>query len=213
MKFQTYLFDLDGTLLDHFAAIYRSHAHTRALLGGPVPTLAEVRSAVGGGVENALERLNPGSDPARAMREYGAHWEKTMLEDVELMPGARELLEQLHARGAILAVITNKHGPSSRLVCDHLGITPLLRAVVGAKDTPWLKPQPEFTAHVLALIGATSSGTLLIGDSPYDVQTAHNAGMPAWCVTTGTHTAAELKEAGSDGIYPGMSDIARDLGL
>lgn len=213
MKFQTYLFDLDGTLLDHFAAIYRSHAHTRALLGGPVPTMAEVRSAVGGGVENALERLNPGADPARAMREYGAHWEKTMLEDVELMPGARELLNRLHARGAVLAVITNKHGPSSRLVCDHLGITPLLRAVVGAKDTPWLKPQPEFTAHVLALIGATSSGALLIGDSPYDVQTAHNAGMPAWCVTTGTHTAVELKEAGSDGIYPGLSDIAQDLGL
>jgi len=181
MKFQTYLFDLDGTLLDHFAAIYRSHAHTRALLGGPVPTMAEVRSAVGGGVENALERLNPGADPARAMREYGAHWEKTMLEDVELMPGARELLNRLHARGAVLAVITNKHGPSSRLV--------------------------------LALIGATSSGALLIGDSPYDVQTAHNAGMPAWCVTTGTHTAVELKEAGSDGIYPGLSDIAQDLGL
>jgi len=213
MQFQTFLFDLDGTLIDHFAAIYRSHAHTRARLGGPVPTLAEVRSAVGGGLEHALAMLNPGADPARALREYRAYWDKTMLDDVALMPGARGLLEGLHARGAALAVITNKHGPSSRLVCEHLGISHLMRAVAGAKDTAWIKPQPEFTAHVLGRIGADSAGALLVGDSPYDIETAHNAGLPAWCVATGTHSAGQLRAAGAEGVYADLPEIGKALGI
>jgi phosphoglycolate phosphatase len=89
-------------------------------------------------------------------------------------------------------------------VCDHLGITPLLGAIVGAKDTPWLKPQPEFAAHILKLLDAAPATALLIGDSPYDVQAAHNGGFPCWAVTTGTHTADELRTAGADRIFPDL---------
>lgn len=210
MRFHTFLLDLDGTLIDHFAAIHRAHTHTRAALGLPAPTLAEVRAAVGGGLEVALAGLYPGADQAEVLRIYRAYWDKTMLDDVALMPGARGLLEALHARGAALGVISNKYGPSSRSICEHLGISPLLRAVVGAKDTPWLKPQPELTAHVLGLLDGEEPA-LLIGDSPYDVETAHNAGLPAWCVTTGTHDAAQLRAAGADGVFPDLREIGRAL--
>ena len=213
MPFRTFLFDLDGTLIDHFTAIYRAHAHTRAALGRPRPTPAEVRSAVGGGVEDALARLNPGADPAEALRIYLPYWEANLLDEVVLMPGARELLEGLRAGGAALAVLSNKPGPASRRVCDHLGIAPLLRAVVGAGDTEWLKPEPKLTAHVLNLIGAGGEGALLVGDSPYDVETARNAGLPSWCVTTGTHTAEQLRAAGADRVFPDLPGIARALKL
>ena len=213
MQFRTVLFDLDGTLIDHFTAIYRAHAHTRARLGRPEPTPAEVRAAVGGGIENALTRLNPGVDVAEALRIYRPYWDQNLLDEVVLMTGARELLEALHARGVALAALTNKHGPSSRRVCDHLGITAYLRAVVGAGDTAWLKPQPELTAHVLALLGGDKASALFVGDSPYDILTAHNAGMPAWCVATGTHTAEQLEEARVDRVFAGLTDIGRALGV
>lgn len=211
MQFRTVLFDLDGTLIDHFTAIYRAHAHTRARLGRPEPTPAEVRAAVGGGIENALSRLNPGVDVAEALRIYRPYWDRHMLDEVTLMPGARELLEGLHARGVALAALTNKHGPSSRRICDHLGITPLLRAVVGAGDTAWLKPRPELTAHVLARLGGDKGSSLLVGDSPYDVETAHNAGLPAWCVATGTHAPDQLRAAGADRIFASLTEIAAAL--
>lgn len=209
--FKTFLFDLDGTLVDHFAAIHRAHTHTMTQLGLPPPTMEQVHAAVGGGVEVAVRRLVGPELTAKALAIYRPFWNATMLENVNLFPGARELLELLHARGATLAVLTNKHGPSSRLVCDHLGVTRFFRGIFGATDTPWLKPQPEFTAHALAAIGATAAGALLVGDSPYDVQTGKNGGFPAWCVTTGTHDAAELRAAGADAVFPDLFALARAL--
>jgi phosphoglycolate phosphatase len=210
-QFRAVLFDLDGTLVDHFAAIHRAHTHTLRQLGLPAPTLAQVRAAVGGGLENALARLAGPARVAEALAIYRPYWDATMLDDVVLLPGARELLTRLRAEGAKLAVLTNKHGPSSRRICDHLGLTPLLDGVFGATDTPWLKPQREFTAHALAQIGAEPAGALLVGDSPYDVETAKNAGIPSWCVTTGTHNAAELAAAHADRVFPDLLNLSSRL--
>ncbi len=211
MRFRTVLFDLDGTLVDHFAAIGRSHTHTMLSLGLPAPTAARVRAAVGGGLENALAQLVGPARVAEALPIYRAYWDATLLDDVVLLPGARELLATLRADGVRTAVLTNKLGASARQICDHLALTPLLDAVVGAQDTPWLKPDPALTRQVLAQLGAEAATTLFVGDSPYDVQTAHQAGLPCWCVTTGTHTAEQLGPAGADQIFSGLAAMA--LGL
>ena len=211
MRFRAFLFDLDGPLIDHFKAIHSSYVHTLAQFGRPSPSLAQVRAAVGGGLENAMAKFFPEPERPAALRLYRTYWDQTMLEDVTLMPGARELLERLREEGAALAVITNKVGSSSRLICDHLGISPLLPTVVGAHDTPWLKPRPEFTAYVLEKIGAAAADSLLVGDSPYDIQAAHAGGVAAWCVTTGTHTAAELRAARAEAVYPNLRELSLAL--
>jgi phosphoglycolate phosphatase len=205
------LFDLDGTLIDEFGTIHRRYVHTMTEMGLRAPTADEVRGAVGGGLANGLGHFVPPDRLDEAMRIYRAFWEKTVLDGVTLMPGAWELLEALHGAGARLAVITNKPGPASRLICGHLGIAPLLGAVVGANDTPWLKPQAELTAHVLGLVGAAPAGSLLVGDSPYDVQAAHNGGIPAWCVATGTHDEAELRKGGADAVFADLAELGRAL--
>ena len=178
-------------------------------MGLPAPTPAQVRAAVGGGIENSLAKFLPAARLPEGLAIYRAFWDRTMLEGVELMPGARALLDQLAARGASLGVITNKLGSSSRLICDHLGISPLLKAVVGAQDTAWLKPAPEFTRHVLTLMEARPEETLLIGDSPFDIGAAHAGGFPAWCVTTGTHSRAELAAAGADRIFADFAEMSK----
>ena len=211
MQFRTFLFDLDGTLIDHFAAIHRSYAHTLPQLGLPEPTLAQVRNAVGGGLESALLNFVTPEQVPGAVKIYRAFWERTMLEGVEAMPGALALLSGLHARGAQLAVFTNKLGTSSRLICDHLGFSPYLSLTLGAQDTAWLKPDPAFTAHALAALKAEAATTLLVGDSPFDVQAAINAGFPCWAVTTGTHTAAQLQAAGAARIFENLNEVAAAL--
>lgn len=210
--FDTFLFDLDGTLIDHFAAIHRAHAHTRERLGLPPPTPEEVRAAVGGGIENALRRLVGEADLPRAAAIYREYWNRTMLDDAALMPGARELLEHLRRRGIRAAVLTNKPGSSARLVCRHLGIAPLLLAVVGAEDTPWLKPDPRLVAHVLALLVARPEEAVLVGDSPFDIRAARGAGLPSWCVATGTHPAAALEAAGADRVFANLAALQAALG-
>lgn len=212
-RFATVLFDLDGTLIDHFKAIHRSHSHAMRQLGLVPPTFEQVRAAVGGGLENAIAKLAGPERVTAALPIYRAYWDATMLDDVVLLPGAREILTALRARGIRTAVFTNKLGSSSRLVCEHLGIASLLDGNFGAKDTPWVKPQPEFAAHALKQLGATAETTLLVGDSPYDVAAAKAAGFPCWAVTTGTHNAAELAEAKADAVYPDLAAVRAALKL
>jgi len=213
--FRTVLFDLDGTLLDHFSAIHRAHSHVRRHYGLPDATRDEVLRAIGGGLPDALKKtLGPihGHLLDEALPVYRAYWDATMLDDAVLFPGAVELLGTLHAAGTVCAVFTNKHGPSARRVCSHLGLDPLLAGVFGATDTPWLKPQPEFTAHVLNSLGADSASTALVGDSPWDVDAAR-LGQLGGCfaVTTGTHSAEELHAHGATFVATGLTDLVGKL--
>jgi phosphoglycolate phosphatase len=210
-RFHTVLLDLDGTLVDHFAAIHRCHAHAMGRLGLPVPAPAQVRAAVGGGLENAIRRLAGPEHVAAVLPLFREHMAATMLDDVVALPGARDLLAALRAAGVRTAVLTNKHGPAACRICEHLGLAPLLDAVIGAEDTAWLKPDPRLTAHVLAALGTEAAGTLFVGDSPYDIETAHAAALPCWCVTTGTHGAEALRAAGAERIFSGLDGITAAL--
>ena len=80
-------------------------------------------------------------------------------------------------------------------------------------DTPWLKPNAEFTRHVLTQLSAIAANTLLVGDSPFDVETALNAGLDFIGVSTGTHSADELETAGAIRVVANLVGVARELGL
>lgn len=202
MRTRTVLFDLDGTLIDHFGAIHRCHAHAMRTLGLPAPTMQQVRNAIGRGLEDAIEALAGRENIARILPLYLEHWRATNLDDVALLPGALELVLALRARGVTCGVLTNKRGDASREVCAHLGLTPHLAGIFGAGDTPWLKPEPEFARHALGRLGADTADCLLVGDSPYDLAAARNAGLGFIAVTTGTHTAEELRAHGAERIFP-----------
>jgi phosphoglycolate phosphatase len=201
MTFRTVLFDLDGTLIEHLPAIHRSYAHTLPQLGLPPPTYEQVKRAIGGGLEKAMRNFVTAEQLPEALRIYRAHWDATMLDGAALMPGAEALLAALNERGVTCAVFTNKLGVSARAVCAHLGVMPMLRAVYGAKDTPWLKPEVNFALHGLTDLGADPASTVLVGDSPYDVDAAGLAGMAFAGVTTGTHTEVQLREAGATTLF------------
>lgn len=204
MPLRTVLFDLDGTLVDQFRAIYRCHVHAMRHFGLPEPTFEQVMRAVGRGLDDAIRDLAGSENVTRILPVYTAHWRATNLQDAALCPGARELLEALRSRGVRCAALTNKRGEASREVCAHLGLTPLLDGIFGAGDTPWLKPQKEFADHALRTLGATADTTALVGDSIYDLAAAQNAGLAFFGVTTGTHDAASLRAAGGVEIFPDL---------
>ena len=213
MRFRTVLFDLDGTLIEHLPAIHRCYVHTLPQLGYPAPSYEQVKRAIGGVLPQAMARFVPPERVEEALAIYRPHWDATMLEDVSLMPGALSLLVGLREAGVQCGVFTNKHGPSARRICAHLKVEALLDDVVGAVDTPWLKPDPKFAAWALERLGARASTTCLVGDSPFDVQAARSGGMAFAGVTTGTHTEAELREAGASEVFSGMKTLATAWGL
>ncbi|MSU47966.1 MAG: HAD family hydrolase [Opitutus sp.] len=210
-RFATLLLDLDGTIVDAFTTIHRCYRHVLPQFGLPEPTIEQVHRAVGGGLENAMRHFVREDQLPAAVKLHVAYADKILLEDATLMPGTLELLRAQQAAGVTLAVFTNKRGDHARLVCEHLGVTPFLRGFFAAKDTPWLKPQPEFAVHALTQLGARAESTMLIGDSPFDVQAAHNGGFACWCVTTGTHHAEQLRAAGADAVFANLFDLQAEL--
>lgn len=211
MRFHTVFFDLDGTVVDAFTTIYRSYVHTLPLFGYPEPTMEQVRRAVGGGLEKAMNHFVPAGLVAEACKVHVDYSETILLEDARLYPGAVELISSLHARGVKTAILTNKIGAQARALMTHLGLDPHLDLVLGARDFAWRKPAPEFTAEALRRLGATADGACIVGDSPFDVQTGMNAGFPALCVTTGTHDEAQLLAAGATAVHPDLVSLAKEF--
>ena len=141
---KTILFDLDGTLLDHFRAIHLAIAHAQRQLGLPESSYDTVRQTVGGGVALTLERLIGADQVAPALPHYNQHFETIMLDHAEMLPGAVWLLEALKADGRQLAVFSNKSGAHSRAVLRHFELDSLLDAIIGTGDTPIGNPRRNF---------------------------------------------------------------------
>jgi len=213
-RFGTVLFDLDGTLVDAFTTIYRAYCHTLRELGRPEPTPTQVRRSVGGGLENAMAHFVPEELVPEACRIHVAFTERIMLEDPVLYDGADGLVRALRAQHVKTGVLTNKIGDHARAILSHLGIADQLDLILGARDCPWRKPTAEFTAEALRRMDSDASRCCLIGDSPFDIATASNAGFPCLCVTTGTHDERALRAAGAGAVYAGLPALAAaELGL
>lgn len=211
-NYKAVLFDLDGTLIDHFRIIYRSYCFAVGQLGVAAATFEQLKAAVGGAVPITFGKLMPQEYVEDAVRLFREEFDRIWHEDITVLPGAAWLLAGLHARGCQLAVFTNKEGDRARRILRHIELDGQLDAVFGTLDTPWRKPQPEFTRHVLGELGADAAHACMIGDSPYDVEAAKVAGLAAYVVATGSHTMAELSEhTQADGVYMDLYALGAEV--
>ena len=211
---QYILFDLDGTLIDHFTTIHKSVAFAQRELGLPVSDYARVRATVGGSVPITLSKLCGEENVPAAEALFRQHFEEIIFDDVFILPGADWLLETLKKRGDKLGVFTNKYAGHTRSVLAHLGLDQWLDVIIGTgdPDCPYRKPDPLFTAHALEQMDCASEEALMIGDSPYDLAAAEAGCIPCHLVATGSHSAEELSEyIVSDYIYKDLHELGEKL--
>lgn len=201
------LIDLDGTLVDHFTTIHRCLNYAQKLLNLPLTDYETLRKTVGGSLQTTLCKLAGEENFDRAYELYIEHFAHIWKEDLRLIDGAYEFVESLGKAGISSAVLTNKRGDFARDVVHELKLEPFIKFTLGTRDTPYRKPQPEFTQAAMQRLGSTVEDTCLIGDGPYDVETAKAAGIDIFLVTTGTHSEAELKALGANGIFPNLDTL------
>ncbi|MFP6899844.1 MAG: HAD family hydrolase [Opitutales bacterium] len=205
----TVFFDLDGTLIDQFKPIYRSYLHALEQLDLEPVDYETVKRTVGGSVDVTMERLIGPELAPRAVEIFLPYFDNIMFEDLIALPGAREILEALQAQGKRLAVFTNKRGDAARATLEHLELTSFLDEVIGANDTPWRKPQPEFSRHALEKMQSRAEESCLVGDSPFDLQSASVVGMPCHLVATGTHSLEQLAETDAASVHENLFELGR----
>ena len=208
--FNAVLFDLDGTLIDQFRVIYRCYQYAIAKLSLEPVTYDKVRTSVGGSIHITFGKLIPEEYIVEAVDHFREEFDRIWHEDTDILPGAEWILEELHARGLRLSVFTNKEGDRSRRILEHLGMSRHLDRIFGTLDTPWRKPQPEFTRYVLDELKTDPAHACMVGDSPYDVESAAAGDLPCFTVATGSHTAEQLiNETNSAGVYKDLYELGQ----
>lgn len=202
------IFDLDGTLINHFNVIYRCYCHALAQFGVAQPTFEEIKRTIGSPIEAELEIFLKGPEHVEeAVKHFRAHFREIFLEDIQVLPGAAWILNEIKALSYKTALLTNKPGVSARKVCAHLGLDRCLDHIVGVGDTAYHKPQPELTLHVMSLLGAEAEDCCMVGDSTFDIETAKGGNMACHTVASGSHTAEELQAAGATGVYNDLYEL------
>ncbi len=207
-QLQSVLIDMDGTLVDHFQALYRCYRYASEQLGNEPPSHELVKRSVGGSMPVTIRKFFPEEQVEEAIRLWSEHFDEIHLEDVILLRGAKELLDVLQRREIKTAVFTNKSGEHTRNICRNLGLEDYFEFALGAGDTPYRKPQRELSELALQRLGTKAENTILVGDSPFDIEAASIVNMTSFCVPTGSHTREELAEAGADRIFDSLQEIA-----
>jgi len=195
-------FDLDGTLVDTAPDLIGTLNWLLADEGLAPLALDDARPFIGRGARWMIER---GYQEAGVMLEAGRvqplferfieRYTAHIADESRPFPGVVDALEALKARGAKLAVCTNKLTGLSVTLLDALGLAPLFDAVVGADAAPAIKPDPRHLEAAIAAAGGSADRAILVGDAATDAGAARAAGVPLILVSFGyTETpAAELK--------------------
>jgi len=187
-EYDTYIFDLDGTLLDTLADLAASVNHAMRTNNMPEHSIDDIRLFVGNGVKKLMERsipnglANPKFDAAYAT--FRQHYMEHSLDTTRPYTGIEELLAELRRRGKRIAVVSNKFYAATQELCRHFfGDT--VEVAIGEREDIRKKPAPDTVNEALRQLALGKGGAVYIGDSDVDIATARNSGLPCISVLWG----------------------------
>ena len=187
-NFDTYIFDLDGTLLSTLQDLASSCNYALKAHALPERTLEEVRMFVGNGVKKLMERAVPGGldneNFDAVYQDFRHHYMMHNLDTTQPYPDVMEMLQELKNRGKNIAVVSNKFYAATQELCRHF-FGSLVDVAIGEREDIRKKPAPDTVDEALRQLHADRQKAVYIGDSDVDVMTARNSGMPCISVLWG----------------------------
>ena len=198
--YKTYIFDLDGTLLDTLNDLHASCNYALRTHGMPERSLEEVRQFVGNGVKKLMERVIPDGleNPLfeETLQTFRQHYLLHNLDTTLPYPGIMEMLQQLKAQGKRIAVVSNKFYAATQDLCKHFfGDT--IQVAIGEREDIKKKPAPDTVLEALRQLQVTRQDAVYVGDSEVDVETARNSGIPCISVLWGFRSKSFLLSHGA----------------
>ena len=187
--YNTFIFDLDGTLLNTLDDLAASVNYALRTHGMPERTLDEVRSFVGNGVRLLMERAIPdGTDNPRFEETFATFRQYYMdhsLDKTRPYEGIPEMIHALKQRGCRLAVVSNKFYAATQELIRHF--FPEITVAIGEHEAEGIrkKPAPDTVFEALRQLEVGKEKAVYVGDSDVDLQTACNSGLPCISVLWG----------------------------
>lgn len=211
MKPKTYIFDLDGTIINPGTAIPRCINHALKKHGlKPVP-IERLKRYIGFGLEDILTQV-AGKKDKRLIKScidaYRERFHKEGIAEHRLYPGIVGLLEAVAKNGRLI-VASIKPQVSCEMVMDHLGIRNMFSSVYGSDLSNKLKEKTDIIKF--AIKKENLKDTVVIGDRGVDIQAAKKCGCKSIGVAYGYGTKEELSAAGADMVAETVGELRQCL--
>ena len=212
MTYSTYIFDLDGTLLDTLGDLAASVNYALRTHGMPEHSVDDVRRFVGNGVRLLMERAVPqgAANPQfeEAFATFRAHYMDHSLDTTRPYEGIPETLTALKARGCRLAVVSNKFYAATGELCRYF-FPDTIEVAIGEHEAEGIrkKPAPDTVIEALRQLGVGKEGAVYVGDSDVDIMTARNSGLPCISVLWGFRDRDFLIQHGAETFISAPSEL------
>ncbi len=210
MKYESYIFDLDGTLLNTLDDLAASCNFALRSYGLPEHSVDDVRRFVGNGVRLLMTRAIPGGESFEKFEEcyacFRQHYLHHNLDTTAPYPGIMELISQLNANGKKIAVVSNKFYQATQDLVRHF-FGDEIKVAIGERPDIHKKPAPDTVVEALRQLDMPSSTAVYIGDSDVDIDTARNCGMPCISVLWGFRDRDFLLEHGATTLVKSPEEI------
>lgn len=196
--YTTYLFDLDGTLLDTVQDLTDAVNYIVTKYGYPSCSREQVMAATGNGARELINGCLPNEEATaefdKILEEFKVYYEAHSCIKTAPYEGMLSLLEKLQAGGCKVGIVSNKpHGAVQELAAKFFPGLPAFGERAGIAR----KPAPDMVFAALEELGVTAEGAVYIGDSEVDVATAKNAHMPLIAVSWGFRGRELLEQCGA----------------
>ena len=212
MKYQTILFDLDGTLTDPGEGITRSVAYALESFGIHVPDRKVLYPFIGPPLLDSFMEFYGFSekDARQAIEKYREYFGKQGIFENELYSGVPEALEELKKAGGRLVLATSKPEPYAKEILEHFHLMGYFDFVSGSQLDGTRSKKEEVIAYALGHCGkGAEDKALMVGDRKHDVQGALENGLPCAGVLYGYGSREELEQAGAQWILETPAQLSQ----
>ncbi|MEK9629335.1 MAG: HAD-IA family hydrolase [Nitrospinota bacterium] len=202
------VYDFDGTLVDTLFDIADSVNLVLKDLNLPQLPRETIRKYVGKGVENLMKQTLAGStftDIPQAVSLFKKHYSQNLVHHTDFYPHGREILK--HFNNKKQAICSNKPEGFVKQILESLNGLNYFDAIIGGDTVSTKKPDPEGLNSIMQQLNVSAEETVLIGDSPVDIETGKRAGVYTCVVNFGLGFPDEIAAAGPDCSIDCLSEL------
>jgi pyrophosphatase PpaX len=210
---QTVLFDLDGTIIDTNELIIQSFLHTFEGITPQPVTREHIIPNMGRPLVEQMQFFSGRDIVDDLVQKYRTFNIDRHDELVTEFPGVRETLGKLQAAGIKMGIVTSKVRITSEMGLKLCGLYDYFDVIVTVQDVERAKPDPEGIRKALKELGSEKEGAVMVGDSHYDIEAAHNAGIPSVAVGWSMKGIPYLKQYNPTFIIDDIRELLRITGV
>ena len=210
----TAILDIDGTLVDtnyqHAVAWYRAFRQHEIVL-----PIWRIHRHIGMGGDQLVESLTDEAteeEKGDDIRTAEKALYLALIEEVEPLEGARDLIERLKDDGKTVVLASSAKDDEVEHYLDLLDARELADDWTSSGDVEETKPQPDLVNAALKKAGSSPDDAVMLGDTPWDCKAAEAAGVPTVALITGGFSEQELREGGAVAVFESIPELLERLG-